>query len=140
LYPSDYKKQHGRWHFSPGFSPMDAKLTFGQRLKAWRIAKKKPDGKKMTQDDLASASGLHRVAIANIERGSRGKSPPLETVVKLAEALGVSIVALTTSMPSDDDQRRKPTKPPGEAAAANTKKPAKAKPSTPRAKGTSNAK
>jgi transcriptional regulator with XRE-family HTH domain len=93
----------------------------------------------MTQDDLASASGLHRVAIANIERGSRGKSPPLETVVKLAAALGVSIVALTTSLPSDDEQRRTPAKPPGEAA-ANTNKPAGGKPSRLRAKGTSNAK
>lgn len=70
----------------------------------------------MTQDDLAMASGLHRVAIANIERGSRGKSPPLETVVKLAAALDVSIVELTTSMPTMNG------KPSPETAAAPKKR------------------
>ena len=73
---------------------MDVKLAFGQRLKAWRGAKT------MTQEELATASGLHRVAIANIERGSRGKSPPLETVVKLASALGVSVESLSASLPT----------------------------------------
>ena len=43
---------------------------------------------------------MHRVSIANLERGERGKSPPLETVVKLAQALGISVEALSTPKPT----------------------------------------
>ena len=78
---------------------MDAKIAFGKRLAAWRAAKKKPNGRKFTQTELAKAADMHPVSVANIERGNRGKSPSLDTVVKLAAALGISVEELTTSLP-----------------------------------------
>lgn len=78
---------------------MDAKIPFGKRLAAWRSAKKKPSGRKFTQKDLAAAADMHPVSVANIERGNRGKSPSLDTVVKLAAALGISVEDLTTRLP-----------------------------------------
>ena len=74
---------------------------FGQRLKAWRTAKN------LTQIDLSKATGFHPVAISNIERGQRGKNPPLETVVKLAQALGITVEALSTTMPPNTAAKKK---------------------------------
>jgi transcriptional regulator with XRE-family HTH domain len=73
---------------------MEAKLEFGERLAAWRAAKK------MTQGKLAQAAGMLQEAISNLERGHRGKAPALDTVQRLATALGLSIEKLTTTMPS----------------------------------------
>jgi transcriptional regulator with XRE-family HTH domain len=47
------------------------------------------------------------VAISNIERGQRGKNPPLETVVKLAQALGITVEALSTTMPPNTAAKKK---------------------------------
>jgi transcriptional regulator with XRE-family HTH domain len=43
--------------------------------------------KGMTQEQLAAATGVHRVTIARIETGE--VSPKAETLMKLADALGV---------------------------------------------------
>ncbi len=41
----------------------------------------------LTQDELAEQAGIHRVSIANIERGAKGAQA--KTVRKLARVLGV---------------------------------------------------
>ncbi len=45
--------------------------------------------RKMTQEELANASGVSRTTIANIERGVE-TSTTIGTIAKLAEALGVT--------------------------------------------------
>jgi transcriptional regulator with XRE-family HTH domain len=57
--------------------------NFAARLQQLRTAAK------MTQRELAERSGLHRVAIANLERGER--HPTWETVLLLARALGIGV-------------------------------------------------
>jgi transcriptional regulator with XRE-family HTH domain len=46
----------------------------------------------MRQEDLAAKARLHRVSLANIERGA--KQPTLETLDRIARALGVTLVDL----------------------------------------------
>ena len=46
----------------------------------------------LSQDDLAELAGMHRTAISLLER--RGRDPRLETIVKLAHALGVKPITL----------------------------------------------
>jgi transcriptional regulator with XRE-family HTH domain len=46
----------------------------------------------LSQDDLAELAGMHRTAISLLER--RGRDPRLETIVKLARALGIKPTAL----------------------------------------------
>ena len=48
----------------------------------------------MTQEQLAEASGVHRVTIARIETGE--VSPKAETLKRLADALGVLVDDLMT--------------------------------------------
>jgi transcriptional regulator with XRE-family HTH domain len=43
----------------------------------------------MTQEQLAAVSGVHRVSIARIETGKI--SPKAETLMRLAQALGVTV-------------------------------------------------
>src|ERR1700735_3184616 len=47
---------------------------------------------RLSQEDLAERANLHRTYITDIERGARNLS--LETICKLATALGLSIEAL----------------------------------------------
>jgi transcriptional regulator with XRE-family HTH domain len=49
----------------------------------------------MTQAELSQATGLHLIEIPKLERGFR-KSPGVETLMALAEALDVEIGALLT--------------------------------------------
>lgn len=49
----------------------------------------------MTQEQLAEASGVHRVTIARIETGE--VSPKAETLKRLADALGVLVDDLMTA-------------------------------------------
>jgi transcriptional regulator with XRE-family HTH domain len=89
---------------------MDAKPTFGQRLKAWR------NSKKITQEGLAAQTGMHRMAIANMEVGHRGKSPSFDSVQKLSAALGITADELTGSMPEAPNEgkpKKKAKKKPG---------------------------
>jgi CheY-like chemotaxis protein len=62
---------------------------------------------KLSQEDLAERANLHRTYITDIERGARNLS--LETICKLATALGLSIEALFS---------RAELRQPGEQAAA----------------------
>lgn len=59
----------------------DIRIKFGQKIKD--IRKKK----ELSQEELASKSGLHRTYISDIERGDRNVS--LKNVEKLAKALGL---------------------------------------------------
>jgi transcriptional regulator with XRE-family HTH domain len=58
---------------------------FGARLRELREAAG------LTQLGLAQKAGLHREAVGQLERGTR--HPAWETVLALAEALGVSVAA-----------------------------------------------
>lgn len=59
----------------------DVKKQFGARLKQLRHAKK------LSQEELANKTSLHRTYISDIERGDRNVS--LENIHKLAKGLGV---------------------------------------------------
>lgn len=56
---------------------------FGKRLKKFRKTKG------LTQEQLAEKAGLHHTFIGAVERGS--KNPSLESIAKIAEALGISL-------------------------------------------------
>lgn len=61
--------------------------TFGARLRAIR------ELARVSQGQLASASGINQSTIARIESGDRD-NPNLDTIEKLAGALGVSLAEL----------------------------------------------
>lgn len=50
------------------------------------------DRRGMSQEALAKRAGIHRVSLANIERGA--KTPTLATLVRLAKALRVPVARL----------------------------------------------
>lgn len=54
--------------------------------------------KKMTQDDLAKASGLDQTTISDLETG-RNTNPRLDTIRRLAQALGIRPVQLRFEAP-----------------------------------------
>ena len=60
---------------------------FGQNMKKIRIAKK------MSQGDIYRATKIERAYISNLESGKQ--NPTLETIAKIAKALGVEIGDLT---------------------------------------------
>lgn len=57
--------------------------------------------KRMTQDDLAEASGLDQTTISDLETG-RNTNPRLDTIRRLAKALGIRPVQLRFSAPDLD--------------------------------------
>jgi transcriptional regulator with XRE-family HTH domain len=59
---------------------------FGTNLRKTRL------GKGISQERLADLAGLHRTYISSVERGERNVT--LQTVEKLARALGVSMARL----------------------------------------------
>lgn len=65
---------------------MDVKKDFGDRIRELRLKKG------LTQDELASRSGLDRTYIPGIERGDRNVS--IIVASKLAKALGVRVSKL----------------------------------------------
>lgn len=65
---------------------IDVKKTFGESVKGRR----KLLG--LSQEELAEKAELHRTYISDVERGARNVS--LESINKLAHALGVSVSAL----------------------------------------------
>lgn len=70
---------------------MGAKEKLGARIKEIRAKKK------ITQEALASRSGIERTFISHIESGGRNIS--LETIEKIAAGLGVGIADLFTGKP-----------------------------------------
>jgi transcriptional regulator with XRE-family HTH domain len=64
----------------------DIKYYFGQRLKEIRLSQK------ISQEELAFISGLHRTYVSSVERGERNIS--LVNIQKLANALEVSMKEL----------------------------------------------
>jgi transcriptional regulator with XRE-family HTH domain len=65
---------------------MDTGMRFGKNLASQR----KRAG--MSQEELAERAGLHRTAISLSETGKR--NPRLDTMVRLAEALGIPVTTL----------------------------------------------
>lgn len=55
-------------------------------------ARKHRQAARLTQAQLAEATGLHRTYIASFERGER--NPSFLTLAKIARGLGVSVVEL----------------------------------------------
>ncbi len=59
---------------------------FGKKMKGIR------NEKNISQEKLASKSGLHRTYISDVERGNRNIS--LENIEKIAKALDVPVIEL----------------------------------------------
>jgi transcriptional regulator with XRE-family HTH domain len=64
----------------------DLKARLGRAIKAERSALG------ISQEELAYRAGLHRTYVSDVERGAR--NPSLESVEKLAQALGLSVPTL----------------------------------------------
>lgn len=75
----------------------DIKFLFGQNLKKIRLEKK------ISQEELAFRSGLHRTYVSSVERGERNIS--IENIQKLANALDVSIKSLIPDVPFSPSSR-----------------------------------
>lgn len=71
---------------------------FGSRVRELRLQQR------LTQEDLAFASGLHRTYIGAIERGERNVS--LKNIALLANALSIKITELFTFEDFVDDLDR----------------------------------
>lgn len=72
-------------------------MNIGSRIKDYRLAKH------LTQEELAAASGLSRVAIGNYEREDR--EPGISTVEKLAKALGCPPAVLVGWEPEEKKEQ-----------------------------------
>lgn len=66
--------------------PTDLKILLGNAIKRKRAALG------ISQEELAARAGLHRTYVSDVERGAR--NPSLETMEKLAGALGLSLPTL----------------------------------------------
>jgi len=62
---------------------MNTLKSFGLRVKKIRTEKK------ISQEDLAELSGLHRTYISSLERGVR--NPTLTTLISLSKGLNIEI-------------------------------------------------
>lgn len=71
--------------------------NFGQAVRDARTAKG------LTQEELASRSGIDRSYIGGVERGER--NPTLSVIEKIAEGLGVSIPELFSYQKAVDPRR-----------------------------------
>lgn len=69
----------------------------GDNIKSLRISKD------MTQEELAKKSGVNRVSIGNYERGDR--EPNINTLIKIANALNVSVTELTNPIWDEFDKK-----------------------------------
>jgi transcriptional regulator with XRE-family HTH domain len=70
---------------------MDPSARFADNLRRLRIERG------LSQGELAGMSKLHQTEIARLEAGAR--SPRLETMVKLAVGLQVTVAALVEGIP-----------------------------------------
>ena len=71
-----------------GAAPNGRGLEIGMRIREARRALG------MTQLDLATATGIRRPNVARLERG--GNTPTIETLQRVARALGVSVASLVS--------------------------------------------
>jgi transcriptional regulator with XRE-family HTH domain len=60
----------------------------------------------LSQAALAERAGMHRTYLSSIERGRR--NVPLDTVCRLAWALGVDVRDLLAAAPGEDEDRAPP--------------------------------
>ena len=77
------------------------RLEFGRRIRALRIARG------LTQEDLARKAG---VGLRTLRRMEAGKSPSLESFLRIAQTLDVA-GALLDAMPLRDEQFLQPSMP-----------------------------
>jgi ribosome-binding protein aMBF1 (putative translation factor) len=73
-------------------------IAFGERLAQLRT------DQELAQEELADRAEVHRTAIANLERGTN--IPRLDTVLKLASALGVAPCQLIEGLPNWQPPKR----------------------------------
>ncbi len=66
----------------------DFQIAFGKAVQEIRISRE------MTQEDLASATGLHRTYVSDLERGVRNTS--LNNAKRIAEALDTPLSAIVS--------------------------------------------
>ena len=71
------------------------------RARFGAAVRKRRHGVGWSQEELAERSGLHRTYISDLERGARNVS--LETIGKIAQALGVPISDLFSESACCDD-------------------------------------
>ncbi len=83
----------------------DLRKSFGRRVRVIR------ESKDFSQEDLAERAGLHWTYISGIERGLR--NPGLNTLGRLAKALGVSLSELLgdLDLPGGGRPPRRPSRP-----------------------------
>ena len=77
---------------------MDKKPPFLAKLGA-AVRQYRADAK-LSQEELAQLSGLHRTYIGGIERGERNVS--IENILRIANALGTSCAALVQQIKRSD--------------------------------------
>jgi transcriptional regulator with XRE-family HTH domain len=79
--------------FVSSSDPSPALLALGRRLRQIRRARE------LSQEALAAAAGVHPKHLSEIERAN--KDPRATTVVRLADALGVTVAELYEDDASD---------------------------------------
>ena len=71
-------------------------MALADRIKAFRIRKK------LSLQELADAAGVSKAHIWDLETG-RSKNPSIELVTKLADKLGVAVIALVGENPEAEE-------------------------------------
>lgn len=77
--------------------------TFGEKLRELRIAAK------MTQKELAEASGLAQANVSQYEASEH--QPSLAVAQSFAKALGVGLEVFSDTQPPPETSKKKPKKP-----------------------------
>ncbi|MBM4783171.1 MAG: helix-turn-helix domain-containing protein [Archangiaceae bacterium] len=85
-----------------GSARASASKRFGLRLRALRLERE------LSQEQLAEAAGMSRDAVARLELG--GRWPRLDTALRLAEALMVSLAELTVGAGPEPVQHERLTR------------------------------
>ena len=75
--------------------PRELRQTIGNNLRAFRRSKR------ITQDSLAELCDLHRNYVGAVERGERNIT--LDTMVRLADGLGVTVPELLKELSFDNE-------------------------------------
>lgn len=83
-----------------GEEVLNGRAVLAARVKGLRT------GRHLSQATLAERAGMHRTYLSSIERGRR--NVPLDTVCRLAWALGVDVPDLFTEVPGEAEGRAAP--------------------------------